>query len=133
MSAEISGTDEIIRALKSQFTSAKWSKIENEALIQGAEVVAKEVKKGLEAYKDTGATVNELVISKPKKKGGYKHAVIGWNGPKERYRIIHLNEFGYNKKGVYVSPRGKGKISKAVSVSKSDYLKAVKKELSKHL
>lgn len=133
MAADVRGADEIIRALKQKFSSEKWSRIENKALKSGAEVVAKEVKKGLEAYKDTGATVDELVVSKPKKKGGYKHVLIGWNGPKQRYRIIHLNEFGYNLNGKHISPRGKGKIRKATGVSKKAYLKAVKKELSKHL
>lgn len=133
MSADIVGVDGVIKALKAQFTSQKWNKIENKALVEGAKVVARNIATELEPFADTHASIDEIVVSKPSKKGGYKHILVGWEGPKQRYRIIHLNEFGYTKNGRYHSPRSKGAIKRAVDKAKQPFVAVVSEELRKHL
>lgn len=133
MSADIVGVDDVIKALKAQFTSQKWNKIENKALVEGAKVVARNIATELEPFAKDHHTIDEIVVSKPSKKGGYKHILVGWSGPKQRYRIIHLLENGYTKDGKYYPTPQKGAIKRAVDKAKQPFVAVVSDELRKHL
>ncbi|MFO5689582.1 hypothetical protein, partial [Klebsiella pneumoniae] len=57
-------------------------------------------------YKDSGATYDEVVKSNVKGASyGIKEIDVGWRGDKSRWRLVHLNEFGYTKSGRYNRPR----------------------------
>lgn len=133
MSASITGVDDIIRRLKNEFGSTKFSRIENEALKKGAKKVALSIHNELVPFKDTGATVDEIVVGSPTTRGGFKHILVGWKGPKDRYRLVHLNEFGYTKDGKRYHPRAKGAIQRAVDNSRQNFFDAVANELRKRL
>ncbi|MCW0953007.1 hypothetical protein OIT44_02835 [Weissella ceti] len=76
----------------------------------------KEIVKNVESgYKDTGATVKETTYKiNPGGIGGVTSVSIGWKGPKQRVKLIHLQEFGYTRKtngGLRrVRPNGYGKL-----------------------
>ena len=135
MSVEFRGFDEIQKKLQEQLSEKNLKKVTDKALLKGADVVKKELEKGLKTFEDTGATGDELVIGKPVTKKGYRLVKLGWNGPKERYRIVHLNEFGYDRNGQrYTSElKGFGQIQKAITRSKQPYIDAVREEMKKHL
>lgn len=133
MSVQFEGFEEVLQKLDKQKSDRELSKITKQALIKGAEVVKKEVAKEFVKFKDTGASIDEIVISNVTSKQGVKQIKIGWNGPKGRYRIIHLNEFGYNEHGHRVKPSGFGAINRAIQNSRQDYLQTVLRELKKHI
>lgn len=133
MSVKFNGFDDVIKELEKQMNSRQVSKVTNEALQAGAEVVKNEVVKEFIKFKDTGSSIEEIVVSKVGTKDGVKTIKLGWNGEKERYRIIHLNEFGYDKNGRKIKPKGYGAIKRAVDNSRKGYIETVNKELNKHL
>lgn len=133
MGASVNGMDEIIKNLHNQFTGPKFTRIENRSLVAGARVVGEAIEKELIPFKATGATVEEITIGKPTTRGGFKHILVGWSGPMERYRLVHLNEFGYTRNGKKYNPRAKGAIQRAINSSKQTFFDAVTGELSKHL
>ncbi|WP_039638795.1 hypothetical protein [Lacticaseibacillus casei] len=92
-----------------QFTVAKY--INNALTIAGRYAVV-ELKQAAASYRDTGATVNEITAGKPRLRGGVRNIKIGWSGDgsKQRWRLVHLNEFGYTRNGRTYAPRGIGKI-----------------------
>lgn len=133
MSVKFNGFDEVLKELEKQMNPSQVSKFTNEALQAGAEVVKDEVVKEFKKFKNTGASIEEIVISKVSTREGVKTVKLGWNGPKGRYRIIHLNEFGYDKNGKKIKPKGYGALKRAIDNSQNGYFTAVHKELKKHL
>ena len=133
MSVKFNGFDDVLKELEKQMKPRQLSKVTNDALEKGAEVVKEEVVKELKKFEDTGASIEEIVISKVSTRDGVKTIRLGWNGPKGRYRIIHLNEFGYDKNGEKVKPKGYGALKRAIDNSQKDYFETVGKELKKHL
>jgi hypothetical protein len=81
-------------------------------------------------FKDTGASIEEMTISDPLWVSGVRTIKIHWRGPKDRYRIIHLNEFGTVQNP---SPRGKGAIARAMRNAESAYRNAIKKAIREGL
>ncbi len=114
------GWDETIKKLEEKFSPAKVSRIENKALSVGARVIKANLKHGVASYMDTGATFNEVVAGKPRLRSGHRSVKIGWagDGSKQRWRLVHLNEFGYTRFGRTYSPRGMGKVQSAYNSSK---------------
>ena len=83
----------------------------------------------MENLKDTGASINEIKISKPIKFNNKSKVTLYWDGPNKRYKIIHLNEYGYTKHGKKkaskIKPRGFGAIQRALLLSRNNYKDAV--------
>lgn len=133
MSVKFNGFDDVIKELEKQMNPRQVSKVTNKALQVGAEVVKDGVVGEFEKFKDTGASIDEIVISKVGTHDGVKSIKLGWNGPKERYRIIHLNEFGFDKNGRKIKPKGYGALNSAIKSSEKKYFDTVYRELKKHL
>lgn len=133
MSVKISGTDAIIRQLEKRYGKAKINKVANQALKKGAEIVQEEMIEAFEPWADTGASRDEIVISNPRVYQGVKGIRLGWSGPKKRWRLIHLNEFGYTKTGRHITPRGVGTIRRTIKSSEQKYQLAVSEELRRYL
>lgn len=121
MSAEIKGMDEVLAKLEEKLGERKLNAVEKEALKPAADYVKNEVKSAVSFFQDTGATVNEVVVGKPRKRQGENSVKIGWNGPMGRYAIIHLNEFGYTRNGKHYTPRGLGKLQATYDKIKPQY------------
>ena len=123
MSVQIKGLDKVLADLEKRFGEGKVRKISDQALKDGAKAVVKELKKQFESFKDTGASIDEITISKPMYVNGIRTIKIHWRGPEGRYRIIHLNEWGTVKNP---DPRGKGAIARALRNAENAFHTAVK-------
>lgn len=138
MTVNFTGLPEIQQRLKQMMSEKEFAKLTDKALQKGAQVIEKEIAKRLTnslGDYSTGATVDEIVISKPKSKRGARTIRIGWNGPQERYRLVHLNENGYTRDGKFYGPQlgGYKQIAKALDIKKQSYVDTVKAEMRKHL
>ncbi|MBX9039076.1 hypothetical protein HCH05_18705 [Enterococcus raffinosus] len=130
---QFQGVTETIQALEKKLGTKKIRKVTRDAIDEGASDVEEQLKWALLTFKDTGATVDEVVRSLASYKNYNAEAEIGWNGPKQRYRLIHLNEWGYTRNGRQIKPRGFGVITKSLKSSEKIYLNAVARELRNKL
>ncbi|GEP21109.1 hypothetical protein FC71_GL001050 [Latilactobacillus sakei subsp. carnosus DSM 15831] len=120
MSVEIKGMDEVLAKLDQQLGTRKVNAYSKEALTIMGRYLAVQIKNAVASYRNTGATVQEIVVSTPRKKDGTLTVKIGWDGmgSRQRWRLVHLNEFGYTRSGRTYRPRGIGKIQKAYDSNK---------------
>ncbi|WP_436666790.1 hypothetical protein [Latilactobacillus sakei] len=120
MSIEIKGMDEVLAKLDQQLGTRKVNAYSKEALTIMGRYLAVQIKNAVASYRDTGVTVQEIVVSTPRKKDGTLTVKIGWDGmgSRQRWRLVHLNEFGYTRSGRTYRPRGIGKIQKAYDSNK---------------
>lgn len=128
LNVKVNGVDEINRELERRLGGKSMERILDKALREGARTVKTELVKQFEGFADKRHSINEMVISKPMTLNGTRTVVIYWSGPKNRYTIIHLNEFGTIKNP---SPRGKGAIERALRAGQSEYLRVVKQEIAR--
>lgn len=120
------GLDSLLTELDKRFGPQNIKRVTDEALKEGAKVFVDELKRQFQSFKDTGASIEEITISEPFWEQGKRTIKVHWRGPKQRFRIIHLNEYGtvYNP-----NPRGKGKIAVALRNSENAYREVIKKRL----
>lgn len=118
MSMKITGMNKLLADIEKHLGKAKMKRVTDAALTAGAKVFVTELKRQFETFRDTGASKDEITISKPYTKGGVRMISVHWRGPKNRYRIIHLNEWGTVKNP---NPRGKGKIAAALRNAEKAY------------
>lgn len=126
INARVDGVDQTNAELERRLGARAMSQAVDRSLIKGAEVIKSELETNFESFKDTGASKNEITISKPMTLAGKRTVVIYWSGPKNRYTIIHLNEFGTVKNP---RPAGFGAIERALRAGQAAYLRAVKEEI----
>ncbi len=104
----------VTKAIDRELSPSKASRIQNAAINKGAAKVADNLKNAFSKFKgseySTGATADEVTASRARKSAVGRRAEVGWNGPKERYRLIHLNEWGYTKNGKRHKPRMMGTV-----------------------
>ncbi|WP_241475481.1 hypothetical protein [Priestia flexa] len=122
MSVKITGVKEMLQALDNRFGDKAVKRISDQALKAGAQVFVRELKQQFQNFKDTGASIDEITISEPMLIGGVRTIKVHWRGPKGRYRIIHLNEWGTVKNP---NPKGKGAIARALRNAEKAYRLAV--------
>jgi hypothetical protein len=130
MSVKIHGEKKVMAELEKRLGKVKAQQLSDKALKRGAQVFIKELKMQFATFKDTGASIEEMTISEPMWVAGVRTIKIHWRGPKDRYRIIHLNEFGTVQNP---SPRGKGAIARAMRNAESAYRSAIKKAIREGL
>ena len=133
MSVKIVGLEDVLKNLDAKFSPDKVERVKNKALRAGAKAFENELLMGLSSYSDTGATMAEVVISSPKGVGSVKVVRIGWNGPKKRYKLVHLNEFGYTRYGKKYSPAGYGVIRTTIDKTEETYKQVVKDSIVEEL
>ena len=130
MGVNITGLKSLQAELEKRFGQAKMQEISDQALFEGAQVIKKELEQNFESFRDTGASIDEITISAPKSGPNGRRRDIHWVGPKDRYRLIHINEWGTIKNP---SPAGKGKVAASLEGGKKAYRKAVKQVLESEL
>ncbi|MDE5054898.1 hypothetical protein NDK25_22035 [Niallia taxi] len=130
MGVSVTGNSQLERELMRRLGSQRTQQIVDRALLAGANVFVRELKQQFETFKDTGESIEEITISQPMTVGGARTVKIHWKGPKGRYRIIHLNEWGTVKNP---NPRGKGAIARAMRNAENAYRETVKRELRRGL
>ncbi len=124
----VNGVEETNRELERRFGQLNMGRTIDKALREGARAFKTELVYNFQSFRDRGHSINEMVISKPMTLNGVRTVVIYWSGPKKRYTIIHLNEFGTIKNP---NPRGKGAIERALRTAQSTYLSIVKREIER--
>lgn len=128
LNVKVNGVEEVNRELERRLGGKSMERILDKALLSGAAVIKRELERNFDSFKDTGASKDEITISKPMTLNGTRTVVIHWSGLKKRYTIIHLNEFGTIKNP---SPRGKGAVERALRAGQAEYLRVVKKEIAR--
>ena len=96
--ANLKGFDDVLRNLEMRLGDAKVKRSTSRTLKAVANETLEEFKGALEVFKDTGETIESatvgrvtgLAVSVPVVKIGF--------GEGSRWRLVHLNEFGYAKK-----------------------------------
>ncbi len=132
MAVKVHGVNRLLQELDQKFSKKRIDNIMDDALTQGALVFGMELRRQLATFSDgtgysKGYTLDELTISPPGLGANRNRSIqIYWRGPRSRYRIIHLNEWGTIRNP---RPRGKGKIAKAMKLSQKAYGKAVRDTL----
>lgn len=130
MAVTITGMKKLQAELEARYGQAKMQEISDRALLKGAEVIKKDLEQNFESFRDTGASIDEITISAPKAGPNGRRRDIHWVGPKDRYRLIHINEWGTIKNP---SPAGKGKVAASLESGKKAYRKAIKQVLESEL
>ncbi len=103
----------------------------SEVLLPAAEIPYKNMQRSMESFKDTGASIREMKISSVQTSRGKVIVRIYWQGPRDRYKLIHLNEHGYTRNGKRYSPPGIGKIAGAMRSSEKPYFDEVQRGLNR--
>ena len=144
MSVSIKGTDQILKNIESKLGKNKANRVINKALKKTGDRSVDIVRESVNYYRRTGATVEEVVRSNVKNSAsGIKEVDIGWRGDKDRWRLVHLNEFGYSPHGVFhgqanaerangnafYKPRGYGAVQKAADKIKGTAYKDMRSDL----
>ncbi|WP_436950392.1 hypothetical protein [Staphylococcus xylosus] len=134
MTISVKGDKEIIAYLEKKFGKSATKRITDFALTKGGQKVVQIIKRDMGSFKDTGESVSETSLSKPMTIGGVRTVKVHWLGPKQRYRIIHLNEFGhYDRSGKWVNTAGKGVIERAMREGRETYFRTVKEEIRRRV
>ncbi|PCF54111.1 hypothetical protein B5C01_10805 [Staphylococcus delphini] len=118
--------------LEKRIGKRRLLKITDQALVEAGEVVYETVKANLRYFRDSGAEYGEIKLSKPMWEKGNRSIRIYWEGEKQRYSIVHLNEKGfYGRDGKFIRPKGLGAIDKALRASRDRFFKVFSEEVSK--
>ncbi|MDW4471199.1 hypothetical protein QI044_12455 [Staphylococcus saprophyticus] len=134
MTVTVKGDKEIIAYLEKKYGKSATKHITDFALTKGGQKVAQIIKNNMKSFKDTGESVEETTVSKPMTINGVRTVKIHWRGPKQRYRIIHLNEYGhFDRAGKWVNTAGKGVIENAMREGRETYFRTVKEEIRRRV
>lgn len=128
MGVKIEGEKALLAELDRRYGPAATQRMSDRALLAGAAVFKEVLEREFETFADTGASKDEITIGKPTTSGGVRMVPIHWRGPKNRYAVIHLNEFGTVKNP---NPRGKGAIARAMRNAERAYRETIKREIAK--
>lgn len=130
MSVKITGEADILKNIEAKLGKARTTRVVNKALRATGDEIVELTKDAVSSYIDTGATYDEVVRSNVKGSAlGIKEIDVGWRGDMSRWRLVHLNEFGYVRKGRFVSPRGMGKVQGAADKAQQISFKRMRSEL----
>ncbi|KKI63180.1 hypothetical protein [Staphylococcus cohnii] len=134
MTVTVKGDKEIIAYLEKKYGKSATKRITDFALTKGGQKVVQIIKNNMKSFKDTGESVEETTVSKPMTINGVRTVKIHWRGPKQRYRIIHLNEYGhFDRAGKWVNTAGKGVIENAMREGRETYFRTVKEEMRRRV
>lgn len=116
--AELKGFDEVLRNLEMRLGDAKVKRATSRALKSTADETLNEFKSALEVYKYTGETIESATVGRVTGMPvGVPVIKIGF-GEGSRWRLVHLNEFGYAKNS---HPRGFGVIRRFSEANSQKY------------
>jgi len=134
MTMTLKGDKEIIAYLETKYGKSAMKRITDFALTKAGNKVVSIIKGNMKSFEDTGESVEETTLSKPMTIKGVRTVKIHWRGPKQRYRIIHLNEYGhYDRSGKWINTAGKGVIENAMREGRETYFRTVNTEMRKRV
>lgn len=124
----------VMKELEKKFSRTRRRKIYDAALIAAGQVILEAVKANIKYFRDTGAEYGEVKLSKPRWENGTRAVRVYWEGEKQRYSIIHLNEKGFHaRNGKFIRPKGMGAIDKSIRSAKQTFYKVLQAEVEKAL
>lgn len=126
MSVEVNGMDDVLAEIERRLGPQGMQRISDDALASASAVFKSELESQFSSFKDTGASIDEISLTAPYDKNGVRTITVHWKGPKGRYRVIHLNEFGTVKNP---NPPGKGAVARALRNSETAYKQAIEQAL----
>lgn len=131
---KMEGQKEFFKELDKKFGKRQRRKIFDIALVAAGEELLKAVKDNIRYFRDIGEEYGEAKLSEPYWEGTYRSIRIYWEGPSQRYSIVHLNEKGFHaRNGKFIRPKGLGAIDKAIRASKKTFYKVYEEEVEKLL
>lgn len=130
---EIKGLEALQKAITEAYSGAKAKRIKKEALNAGGDLVVEKLKDNFASFQLTGYSRDEIMRTNARSKNDVEELKIGWDGSHERWRLIHLNEFGYTRLGKQCTPRGFGVIAKTIEETGEDYFQEVAGRLKESL
>lgn len=130
MSVKVTGVEQMMVEIRKRVGEVSTNQ-SKEALEKGGHLVYKKMQSGMAYFRDTGATLDEMQISNIQTSRGDIKLFIYWQGPKGRFRLIHLNEKGYTRRGRFYSPRGRGAIARSIAKAEGPYFDTVRKVMRK--
>ena len=134
MSVTLRGFKELQDALERKYGRGAMKRVTDFALTKGGQKVVQIIKNNMKSFEKSGASVEEVTVSKPMTINGVRTVKIHWRGPRQRFRIIHLNEYGhYDRSGKWVNTRGKGVVENAMREGRETYFRTVKEEMRKRV
>lgn len=130
LKVNVFGMDTLYAELDRRFSGMALLKVIDAALIEGAKVIKRELEKNFAAFAETWASHDEITIGEPATTSltGMRYIQIYWSGPKNRYSIIHLNEFGTIHSP---RPRGFGAVERALRQGVAAYQNAIRKTIGR--
>ncbi len=131
MGVKVTGQRKVLGDLEKRLGKQTMQRISDKALTEGAKVFVKELQEQVKTFSDgkgysKGYTFEEITVSEPMWVGGVRTIKIHWRGPHDRYRIIHLNEWGTVNNP---NPRGKGAIARAMRNAENAYRRVIKEAI----
>lgn len=130
MSVEVNGLNQLLKTLENELGEKATQRLSDKALKEAANVFKRELEQQFRSWADTGASLREITLSEPYSESGARTIKVYWQGPNDRYRIIHLNEFGTVKNP---NPAGKGAIARALRNSEKAYHNAIRRAVERGL
>ncbi|MCT1577537.1 hypothetical protein M3E13_11475 [Oceanobacillus kimchii] len=130
MSVKIRGLDKVLNQLEQKLGEQAMQRISDKALMDAAKEFERTLRVEFESFRDKGGSIEEITLKGPVTINGVRTVIVHWRGPRGRYRIIHLNEWGTVKNP---SPRGKGAIARAMKNSEKAFRQAVRNALKEGL
>lgn len=130
---QIQGMEDVLKRISDTYSGTKAKRIRKEALNAGGDIVVERLKENFESFRDIGYSKDEIVRTNARSKGDIEELKVGWNGEHGRWRIVHLNEFGYSKNGKQYTPKGFGTIARTVNETQRDYADTVAGKLKSGL
>lgn len=124
MSVEVKGVESLINQLERKFGRERMREVEDDALNAGGEFFKKNLQHNFKSFEDTGASIDEMTKTDPFYSKSAKKArsiLIKWEGPMDRFKLVHLNEHGYTRDGKKITPSGFGVIAKTLKQSEFAY------------
>lgn len=127
MSVEIKGTHNMLRQIREKYGQAQMERAQDKALRLGSKYFVSVLKQNFQVFRDTGASIEEIEVTDPYYiHGGVRMVKVHWQGSKNRYSIIHLNEYGSVRNA---NPRGKGAIARTMFMTEKPYKSIIKESL----
>lgn len=106
--AKLVGVQSLLANMERKLGEGKVNRVVNKALRETAKEIEPDFKEVISGYRDTGATVEAVVVSGVSRASGVAQVKLGFGkGHPTRWQLVHLNELGYAKNP---SPRGFGVI-----------------------
>lgn len=121
MGVKITGVEQLLKNIEAKLGAAKTTRVVNKVLNEAGKKVEKGYIDVAKSIHDKGHTEEEVVRTNARKVDGVPNVRVGLRGPHNRYAIMHLNEFGFTRKGRRITPRGYGKLQAVVDKSESVY------------